>query len=137
LATTKVCRCFAKWSAPGKAIETRHSRDRELVAWRRATKRLPLNRRLSDGTALSDTIRSHARAGERGDPSAIPALQALLKRDDLSMTWRPLSSSKSALQKDDSRQRGRGAETDGEKSGDAMRAGVAQRLDKLEHLLQK
>jgi len=41
------------------------------------------------------------------------------------------------LQKDDGGKGAGGGEGDSEKSGDAGEQGVAQRLDKLEHLLQE
>ena len=43
----------------------------------------------------------------------------------------------SPLQKEENGKAARGEEGDAEKSGDSSEQGVAQRLDKLEHLLQE
>jgi len=75
--------------------------------------------------------------GSRGDPSAIPALQALLKRDDLSIDMAPTIKQQIAqLQKDDVA-KGRRAETDGEKSGTPASKASRSVSTSWNHLLQK
>jgi len=128
-----------EWSAPGKAIETRIAAIASLGRLEKSNKEITAQI-AGYLTEPHYPIRYAAmRAlGSRGDPSAIPALQALLKRDDLSIDMAPTIKQQIAqLQKDDSGKGAGGAETDGEKSGDASEQGVAQRLDKLEHLLQE
>src|SRR5467141_3023400 len=128
-----------EWAAPGKAIETRIAAIASLGRLEKSNKEITAQI-AGYLTEPHYPIRYAAmRAlGSRGDPSAIPALQALLKRDDLSIDMAPTIKQQIAqLQKDDSGKGAGGAETDGEKSGDASEQGVAQRLDKLEHLLQE
>jgi hypothetical protein len=128
-----------EWSAPGKAIETRIAAIASLGRLEKSNKEITAQI-AGYLTEPHYPIRYAAmRAlGSRGDPSAIPALQSLLKRDDLSIEMAPTIKQQIAqLQKDDSVKGAGGGEADGEKSGDASEQGVAQRLDKLEHLLQE
>jgi HEAT repeat protein len=80
--------------------------------------------------------------GSRGDASAIPALEALLKSDDLSIAFAPLikeqierlkkpKSAKSSDKADDEEEAG---EKENAEEGDAA---VRQRLDKLEQLIRE
>ncbi len=81
--------------------------------------------------------------GNRGDSSAIPALESLLKVDDLSIEMVPMikdqiaklqgrKASKPISHDDDA------DDADSAKDGPASdQSGVAQRLDKLEHLVQE
>jgi len=78
--------------------------------------------------------------GNRGDASAIPALESLLKTDDLSIEMVPMikeqiaklqnpPSAKGTAHADDS--------DDDKESTSADQSAVTQRLDKLEHLVQE
>jgi len=128
-----------EWSAPGKAIETRGAAIASLARLDKSNKEI---------TALIASyltephypIRyaSMRALGNRGDASAIPALQALLKRDDLSIDMAPTVKQQIArLQKEESGKAAASEESDDEKSGDSIEQAVTQRLDKLEHLIQE
>ena len=73
--------------------------------------------------------------GGRGDASAIPALEALLKSEDLSIEMAPTIKEQIArLKKEPGK--GPGGADGGEKAeGDS--AAMAKRLDRLEHMLQE
>jgi hypothetical protein len=81
--------------------------------------------------------------GSRGDASAIPALQSLLKRDDLSIEMAPTVKGEIArLQKEENHKAASSGasngDADAEKAdGDVAEQAVVQRLDRLEHLLQE
>jgi aminopeptidase N len=128
-----------EWSVPGKAIETREAAIASLARLEKGNKEITAQ----IATYLTEPhypIRYAAmRAlGSRGDASAIPALNALLKRDDLSIDMAPAIKQQIArLQKEENSKASTGGESDGEKSGDAIEEAVTQRLDKLEHLIQE
>jgi aminopeptidase N len=73
--------------------------------------------------------------GTRGDASAIPALEALLKSEDLSIEMAPMIKGEIArLKKEPGK--GPGGVADGEK-GEGDSAAMAKRLDRIEHMLQE
>jgi len=73
--------------------------------------------------------------GTRGDASAIPALEALLKSNDLSIEMAPMIKGQIARLKKEPAG-GQTAAQGGDKTeGDS--AAMAKRLDRLEHLLQE
>ena len=128
-----------EWSAPGKAIETREAAIASLAHMEKGNKEITAQI-ASYLTEPHYPIRYAAmRAlGTRGDPSAIPALQALLKRDDLSIDMAPTIKQQIArLQKEESSKAAGSAEGDEEKGGEPAEQAVTQRLDKLEHLIQE
>src|SRR4029077_11407446 len=85
--------------------------------------------------------------GARGDASAIPALEVLLKSDDLSIEMAPMIKRQIASLKKPSGGKGaaigeEGEEGEGAEGASAAAAGndqsaVAKRLDRLEHLVQE
>jgi aminopeptidase N len=128
-----------EWSAPGKDIETREAAIASLAHMEKGNKEITAQI-ASYLTEPHYPIRYAAmRAlGNRGDASALPALQALLKRDDLSIDMAPTIKQQIArLQKEESSKSAGSAESDDEKSGEAIPEAVTQRLDKLEHLVQE
>jgi aminopeptidase N len=128
-----------EWAAPGKAIETRQAAISSLGRLEKSNKEITAQI-ASYLTESHYPIRYSAiyALGSRGDASAIPALQALLKSDDLSIEMAPTVKKQIArLQKEENGKAARGEEGDAEKTGDSNEQGVAQRLDKLEHLLQE
>jgi len=128
-----------EWAAPGKAIETRQAAISSLGRLEKGNKEITAQV-AGYLTESRYPIRYSAiyALGSRGDASAIPALQALLKSDDLSIEMAPTVKQQIArLQKEENAKAARGEEGDTEKSGDSNEPGVAQRLDKLEHLLQE
>jgi aminopeptidase N len=132
-----------EWSAAGKSIESRRAAIASLarldkdnkeitkqIAGYLAEPRFPI--RYSAILAL----------GTRGDPSAIPALEALLKSDDLSIEMAPAIKEQIArLQKSKVGNAEEGSSShgdDADKEGvDAAQSAVLSRLDKLEHLVQE
>jgi aminopeptidase N len=128
-----------EWAAPGKAIETRGAAIASLGRLEKGNKEITAQ----IATYLTEShypIRYAAiyALGSRGDASAIPALQSLLKGDDLSIEMAPTVKHQIArLQKEEGGKAAGGGEGDGEKSGDVDEQGVAQRLERLEHLIQE
>ena len=128
-----------EWAAPGKAIETRQAAIASLGRLEKGSKEITAQ----IASYLSEShfpIRYAAvyALGSRGDASAIPALQALLKSDDLSIEMAPTVKRQIArLQKEENSKAAGSEEGDKEKSGDSNEQAVAQRLEKLEHLLQE
>jgi aminopeptidase N len=128
-----------EWSAPGKAIETREAAIASLGRLDKGNKEITAQ----IASYLTEThypIRYAAiRAlGSRGDASAIPALQSLLKRDDLSIEMAPTVKEEIArLQKEDNSKKAGTTEVDEEKSSDASEQAVALRLERMEHLIQE
>ena len=126
-----------EWSAPGKDIETREAAIASLARLEKGNKEIT-------GVIAGYLTEAHypirysaIRAlGNRGDASAVPALQALLKRDDLSIDMAPTVKEQIAkLQKDENRKAaGAGGDTERE-DGEASEEAVVQRLDRLEHLI--
>jgi len=128
-----------EWAAPGKAIETRQAAISSLGRLEKGNKEITAQI-AGYLTESHYSVRYAAiyALGSRGDASAIPALQALLKGDDLSIEMAPTVKKQIArLQKEENGKAARGEEGDAEKTGDSGEQGVAQRLDKLEHLLQE
>jgi aminopeptidase N len=133
-----------EWSAPGKDIETRQAAIASLGRLEKGNKEITAQI-AGYLTESHYPIRYAAiRAlGSRGDASAIPALESLLKRDDLSIEMAPTVKEEIAhLKKEENRKAaGSGADSgegDAEKvDGDATQQAVAMRLDRLEHLLQE
>jgi HEAT repeat protein len=129
-----------EWAAPGKSIETREVAIASLARVEKNNKEITAQI-ASYLTEPHYPIRYSAMAalGNRGDTSAIPALQALLKRDDLSIEMAPTIKKEIAkLQKQENNKTpGAGHDSGDDKSADSAEPGVAQRLDRLEHLLQE
>jgi HEAT repeat protein len=128
-----------EWAAPGKAIETREAAIASLGRLEKANKELTaqIASYLTESHYPIRYAAIHA-LGSRGDASAIPALQALLKNDDLSIEMAPTVKQQIArLQKEEGGKGAGGEESDSEKSGDSNEQAIAQRLDKLERLLRE
>ncbi len=128
-----------EWAAPGKAIETRPAAIASLGRLEKGSKEITaqIASYLTESHYPIRYAAIHA-LGSRGDASAIPALQALLKSDDLSIEMAPTVKQQIArLQKEENSKAAGSEEGDKEKSGDSNEQAVAQRLEKLEHLLQE
>ena len=128
-----------EWAAPGKAIESRQAAIASLGRLEKSNKEIT-GQIAGYLTESHYPVRSAAiyALGSRGDASAVPALQALLKSDDLSIEMAPTVKEQIArLQKEEKTKAAGGEEGDNGESGDSNEHGVAQRLDKLEHLLQE
>jgi HEAT repeat protein len=128
-----------EWSVPGKAIETRQAAIASLGRLEKGNKEITAQI-AGYLTESHYPIRYAAiRAlGSRGDASAIPALQSLLKRDDLSIEMAPTVKEEIArLQKEENGKKAGAAEGDQEKSSGDSELAMAQRLERMEHLMQE
>src|SRR5215472_5438886 len=142
LGDDKAVALLQQWSAPGKPIESRTAAIRGLANLQKDNKEITKQ----IASYLSEPhfpVRMAAifSLGGRGDATAIPALEALLKSGDLSIEMAPMIKGQIArLQKPSGAKPGGGeGEESGagnsasEKAGDS--SAVLQRLDKLEHLV--
>jgi aminopeptidase N len=119
-----------EWAVPGKRIETRQAAISSLA-------RLKKDDREITQQIASYLPESHApirfsaifALGERGDASAIPALESLLKSNDLSIEMAPMIKGQIARLKRGPGKPGAAAE------GDAGDQDVAKRLDRMEKML--
>ena len=139
LGDDKAAPLLRDWAAPGKAIETRQAAIASLGRLEKNNKEIT-TQIAGYLTESHYPIRYAAiyALGSRGDASAIPALQALLKSDDLSIEMAPTVKEQIVrLQKDEKGKAAGGEETDSGKSSDSSEHGVAQRLEKLENLIQE
>jgi aminopeptidase N len=140
LGDDKAVPLLREWSAPGKAIETREAAITSLGRLDKGNKEITAEI-AGYLTESHYPIRYAAivALGGRGDASAVPALQSLLKRDDLSIEMAPTVKRQIArLQKEENgKPTSASAESDDESSGESGQQAVTQRLDKLEHMLQE
>jgi hypothetical protein len=143
LGDDKAVPLLREWSAPGKPVESREAALGSLARLDRDNKEITKE-------IASYLVEPHAPVrmsaiyalGSRGDASAIPALEALLKSDDLSIEMVPLIKEQIAkLQKRPGGKEHTDGDTEEEsgnkESGSGDPAAVSQRLDKLERLVQE
>lgn len=143
LGDDKAVPLLLQWSAPGKPIEARNAAIASLARLQKDNKEITKQ----IATYLSEPhfpvrMASIFALGTRGDASAVPALEALLKSDDLSIEMVPLikgqierinaSSAKRRHGEEDS---SAGGSAEGSSANDET--GVTKRLDHLEHLMQE
>lgn len=132
LGDDKAVPALKEWAVPGKPIETRQAAISSLAKLKKD------DREITQQIA-SYLPESHApirfaaifALGERGDPSAIPALESLLKSNDLSIEMTPMIKGQIARLK-------RGPGKPGEAAGAEGGAGdqdVAKRLERVEKML--
>jgi aminopeptidase N len=147
LGDDKAVPLLLEWSALGKPIESREAAIASLARLQKDNK--DITKQIAsylNEPHFPIRMASIFALGSRGDASAVPALEALLKSDDLSIEMVPMIKGQIATLKapagDRHRQHG---ETPGEDEGaDAASAttgndqgAVAKRLDHLEHLIQE
>ena len=144
LGDDKAVPLLLQWSAPGKPIESRTAAIRSLARLQKDNK--DITKQIA--TYLNEPhfpVRMAAifSLGSRGDATAIPALEALLKSGDLSIEMTPMIKGQIARLKSpaDAKNNSR-ASTDGENEESGRGSGgenatTGQRLDKLEHLIQE
>ena len=138
LGDDKAVPALREWAAPGKRIDTRQAAITSLARLDKSNKEITQ-------TIASYLPEPHApirfttifALGARGDASAIPALENLLKREDLSIEMEPTIKEQIArLKKEPGSGQGGAQGQAGEKTeGDS--AAVAKRLDRLEKLIQE
>jgi aminopeptidase N len=147
LGDDKAVPLLLQWSAPGKPIDSRNAAISSLARLQKDNKDIT-NQIASYLSEPHFPIRmaSIFALGARGDASAIPALEALLKSDELSIEMAPtikrqIASLKApAGEKRHQRGEASGEDEDSEASPSAAtndQGAVAQRLDRLEHLMQE
>jgi aminopeptidase N len=136
-----------QWSVPGKPIESRTAAVRSLASLEKNNQ--DITKRIAGYlTEPNFPVRMAAifSLGGRGDATAVPALEALLKSDDLSIEMVPMikgqiarlktpAATKPTPPNGDGGESADAAGSPSEKSGDSE--AVLQRLDKLEHLVEE
>lgn len=136
LGDDKAVPTLREWAAPGQRVDTRQAAISSLGRIDKSNK--AITEQLSGylmGQPFPVRMSSIFALGGRGDASAIPALEALLKSDDLSIEMAPMIKGQIARLKKGPTPPGGAGPGGGEKAeGDAA---VGARLDKLEHLLQE
>jgi aminopeptidase N len=147
LGDDKAVPLLLQWSAPGKPIDSRNAAIASLARLQKDNKEIT-NQIASYLSEPHFPIRmaSILALGSRGDASAVPALEALLKSDDLSIEMVPMIKGQIASLKAPAgeRRRGRGETPGGDEesappgtTNDQSEGAVAKHLDRLEHLMQE
>ena len=144
LGDDKAVPLLQQWTAPGKPIDSRTAAIRSLASLQKNDKDIT-SQIASYLTEPHFPVRMAAifALGGRGDATAIPALEALLKSDDLSIEMAPMIKEQiSRLKKPAGAKPGGagedssgGADSGSDKTGDS--AAVLRRLEKLEHLVEE
>ena len=141
LGDDKAVPLLQQWSAPGKPIDSRTAAIRSLASLEKT------NQEITKQIAgyLSEPhfpVRMAAifSLGGRGDATAVPELEALLKSSDLSIEMVPMIKEQIARLQKPAKAASAGAdggqaEAEAASVGDS--AAVLQRLDKLEHLVEE
>jgi aminopeptidase N len=147
LGDDKAVPLLLEWSAPGKPNESREAAIGSLARLEKDNKEI--TQRLA--SYLNDSefpvrMASVFALGSRGDASALPALEALLKSNDLSIEMAPMIESQIARLQHPGANRHGEESMDGEEAGEAdgpasastnNQAAITNRLDRLEHLVQE
>jgi aminopeptidase N len=147
LGDDKAVPLLQQWSAAGKPIESRTAAIRSLANLQKDNKDIT-KQIASYLTEAHFPVRMSAifALGGRGDATAIPALEALLKSGDLSIEMAPMikgqiarlekpSGAKPSPGGDEGEESSGAGDSSSEKAGDS--AAILQRLEKLEHLVQE
>jgi len=147
LGDDKAVPILLEWSAPGKPIDTRTAAIFSLARIKKDDKDITAHVASYLAEPHYSVRAASIRAlGGRGDATAIPALEALLKSDDLSIEMVPMIKGQIArLKKPAGAANRRGGQDEADEEGpdaDSPKAGSPnanndQRLDKLERLLQQ
>ena len=135
LGDDKAVPTLREWAAIGKRIDTRQAAINSLARLDKNNKEITQQ---IAGYLMEPhfpvRISSIFALGTRGDESAIPALEALLKSNDLSIEMAPMIKGQIARLK---KEAGGGAGAQGAEKPEGDSAAVAKRLDRLEHMLQE
>jgi aminopeptidase N len=136
LGDDKAVPTLREWAAIGKRIDTRQAAINSLARLDKNNKEITQEiAGFLKEKHFSVRFSSIFALGARGDASAIPALEELLKSDDLSIEMEPVIKGQIARLKK-GQGNAPGAAEGGEKAeGDS--AAMAKRLDRLEHLMQE
>jgi aminopeptidase N len=147
LGDDKAVPLLLEWSAPGKPIDSRNAAIASLARLQKDNKEITKQ----IASYLSEShfpirMASILALGARGDASAVPALEAFLKSDDLSIEMVPMIKDQIATLKASSGEKHRphGEAPGAEEVADAASSAagneqgvVAKRLDHLEQLMQE
>ena len=145
LGDDKAVPLLEQWSAPGKPMDSRMAAIRSLASLQKNDK--DITQQIA--SYLSEPhfpirIAALFALGGRGDASAIPALEAFLNSNDLSIEMAPMIKEQIARLKKPAGGKAGGAageessgtaESPSDKNGDS--AAVLRRLEKLEHLVEE
>ena len=137
LGDDKAVPTLREWTAAGKRIDTRQAAISSLARLDKTNKEITQQ---IAGYLMEPHFPVRMSAifalGSRGDASAIPALEALLKSNDLSIEMEPMIKGQIARLKKEPAGGGSTGTQGGEKAeGDST--AMAKRLDRLEHLMQE
>jgi aminopeptidase N len=136
-----------EWSAPGKPNESREAAIGSLGRLEKDNNEITqqLASYLNDAE-FPVRMASIFALGSRGDASAVPALEALLKSSDLSIEMAPMIESQIARLRNPAGNHHGGGSMDEEEPGEGAggtapsandQAAITNRLDRLEHLVQE
>jgi HEAT repeat protein len=138
LGDDKAVPTLQEWVAVGKRIDTRQAAISSLARLKKDDKQIT-----QEITGFLNEPRAPIRfsvifaLGQRGDASAIPALESLLKSNDLSIEMAPMIKRQIAvLKKGPAKKPGMGEANEGEEGAENEQT-VAQRLERLEKMMQE
>ena len=144
LGDDKAAGMLREWSMPGKPLDSRSAAIASLARIDKENKEITrLIASYLNEPRFTVRMAAITALGARGDASAIPDLQALLKRDDLSIEMVPMIKEEIAHlqnpkgEKDNPHGAAEGDEADSKAGSAEPSAAVVQRLDSLEHLIQE
>jgi HEAT repeat protein len=150
LGDEKAVPVLREWVVPGKPMETRQAAIFSLARMQKDNKEITTQiASYLPERHFEIRMAAVSALGARGDASAIPALEQLLKSDDLSIEVAPMVKEQIARLKRPAKEKRDGPATAGTNTGDdddeasgenssganGNAAVVADRLDKLEHLM--
>src|SRR6266404_5449149 len=138
LGDDKAVATLKEWLAPGKPIDTRQAAISSLARLQKDDKQIT-QQIAGYLTEPHASLRFSAifALGERGDATAIPALESLLGSNDLSIEMAPMIKGQIArLKQGPGKKPEAGEAKEGGQGGEGDQA-VAERLDRLEKTLQK
>ena len=135
LGDDKAVATLKEWAVPGKPMDTREAAIAGLARLEKDNKEITqqIAGYLTEGHAGIRFASIYA-LGQRGDASAIPALEALLKNDNLSIEMAPMIKGQIAQLQRSGAKKPEGGEAGGAGAGDQD---VAKRLERLEKLMQQ
>jgi HEAT repeat protein len=151
LGDEKAVPVLREWIVPGKTMETREAAIFSLARLQKDNKEITTQiASYLPEQHFGVRMAAVSGLGARGDASAIPALEQLLKSDDLSIEFAPMIKEQIAHLKRPAKEKRDGHaaassadDDDDDASGDSNSGGngnaavVAERFDKLEHLIQE
>jgi aminopeptidase N len=152
LGEEKAVPVLREWIVPGKPMETREAAIFSLARLQKDNKEITTQiASYLPEQHFGIRMAAVSALGARGDAAAIPALEQLLKSDDLSIEVAPMIKEQIAHLKRPAKEKRDGHATassasdddddeasgEGNSTGNGNTAVVAERLDKLEHLMQE